>query len=226
MIPKDTIEASYRGRRVRKLRPALQRNLDARLPFLSLEHYGQALWSRIKQNFLPGYEALWVEAGFGAGEHLLAQARANPHIAMIGCEPYAQGHGALIGAMEKDPVPNVRLYVGMVQHLLASLPDGVLDRFTALFPDPWPKRRHQKRRMFNAQMVCDLARVLKSGGMIYMASDHPLMVDWALWQMRACDAFIWQHHFDWQTQPTDSVPTRYQQKALAGKASFLFFQRR
>ncbi|HEY0301443.1 MAG TPA: tRNA (guanine(46)-N(7))-methyltransferase TrmB, partial [Rhizomicrobium sp.] len=114
---------------------------------------------------------VWLEVGYGAGEHLLWQARAHPRIGLIGAEPYISGTAKLLSKLEADPVPNIRLYEDDARDIIAALPAASIDRFFLLFPDPWPKTRHHKRRFLQMAMLDDLARILKPGAELRFASD-------------------------------------------------------
>ncbi len=169
--------------------------------------------------FAPGLSPLWLEVGFGGGEHALAQAVANPDTALIACEVFENGICSLLSRLvpeggEADaPLPgNLRLWPEDARVLLRALPDGCLDRLFLLFPDPWPKTRHAKRRFVHPENVPLLARVLKPGGEWRVASDDPTYQAWVTEVMGA------QTLFDIappaMERPDRWPPTRYEAKAL------------
>jgi tRNA (guanine-N7-)-methyltransferase len=171
---------------------------------------------------------LWLEVGFGAGEHLLWQAQQHPQVGMIGAEPYEMGVAKLLTKLEEVPVNTVRIYEGDGREIIEKLPDQILGRFFLLFPDPWPKTRHHKRRFLQMEMLDQLARVLKPGAELRFASDDKSYLPYALERLMAHPAFDWlaQGPADWKTRPSDWPPTRYETKAIKGPPTFLRFARR
>lgn len=158
---------------------------------------------------------IWLEIGFGSGEHLVAQAKANPDALLVGCEPFVKGMAKALYAVEQEAVTNVRMWNNDARLLIDALPDVVLDRVFILFPDPWPKARHHKRRIVNAHTLGMLARVMKPGAELRLATDIPNYAAWMLEHTLAHPAFAWQAHDmgDIRNAPEDWVRTRYQQKA-------------
>jgi tRNA (guanine-N7-)-methyltransferase len=176
---------------------------------------------------------VWLEIGFGAGEHLLWQAGHHQNIGIIGAEPYESGVAKLFSklhAMENpdDLLRRIRIHTGDACEVIDILPDASLGRVFLLFPDPWPKRRHHKRRFIQMDTLDALARVMKPGAELRFASDDPGYVAWVLERVTAHEAFTWlaQRSADWLSRPEDWPPTRYEQKALHGIPSFLRFLRR
>ena len=169
----------------------------------------------------------WLEIGFGAGEHLAWQARAHPQIGFLGCEPFINGISTLLTEIDAGDIDNVRILPDDVRLILPHLPDASVGRCFILFPDPWPKRRHRDRRLVAPAMLDALARVLSDGAELRLASDHPDMVDWMLFQCRRHRDFEWtaKRPADWQQRPADWPPTRYETKALHGRPVFLAFRR-
>lgn len=174
--------------------------------------------------------ALRLEIGFGGGEHLAGQAAAHPGIGFLGVEPFLNGVAKLLGAVEDRGLRNVRVLRDDARLLLAALPDASLDRADVLFPDPWPKLRHHKRRIVNRATLAQLARILRPGGELRLATDDP---DYARWMLAAALAeprFAWTAAgaADWREPPSDWVPTRYEAKARrAGRRPvFLGLRRR
>lgn len=172
---------------------------------------------------------IWLEIGFGAGEHLLWQAAENPGTGFLASEPYINGIAKVLAAIDRDGIDNIRLYDDDVHHLFDCLPDGSLARVFILFPDPWPKKRHNKRRIISNFLVDHLARLMRPGAELRFASDIPDYVDWTLRHMLNHPAFIWTARTpgDWRHRPVDWPETRYEKKAIeAGRiASYLTFRR-
>ncbi|MBV9570904.1 MAG: tRNA (guanosine(46)-N7)-methyltransferase TrmB [Alphaproteobacteria bacterium] len=222
-----------------------------------------------RSDFSESAEEVWLEVGFGGGEHLIWQARHNPDIGLIGAEPYVNGVVKLLshiealtptrplsardlhlsGRDEEDRVTlsspckgedgprsgsggghwsNIRIYAGDARDILEALPDASLGRVFILFPDPWPKMRHHKRRFIQTAILDELARVMKPGAELRFASDNAGYVEWTLERLMAHEAFAWTatRASDWQTRPDDWPPTRYEAKELHGKPTFLRFVRR
>jgi tRNA (guanine-N7-)-methyltransferase len=174
----------------------------------------------------PGAREGWLEIGFGGGEHMAAQAARRPDILLIGAEPFQNGVASALRHLDEQALTNVRLHDGDVRELLARLPDASLDRVFILFPDPWPKARHHKRRLVQDDTVAELARVLKPGGSLRFASDWSDYVDWSL--ERFLKLFRWsaERADDWRLAPADHVTTRYEEKRLGDCAPvFLDFVR-
>ncbi|MGI9413017.1 MAG: tRNA (guanosine(46)-N7)-methyltransferase TrmB, partial [Hyphomicrobiales bacterium] len=137
----------------------------------------------------PPARQVWLEIGFGGGEHLHAQALANPDVGLIGCEPFVNGVAKLLSDIERSGVQNIRIYDDDARDLLDVLADRCLDRIFVLFPDPWPKTRHHKRRFVTPDNLDRLARVMVSGGELRFASDISDYVRWTLRHIRAHGAF-------------------------------------
>ena len=173
-------------------------------------------------------EDLWLEVGFGAGEHLVWQAKAHPDVGLIGAEPYEMGVAKALTKLAESPLNNVRLYEGDGREIIEKLPDASLGRFFLLFPDPWPKTRHHKRRFLQLEMLDQLARVLKPGAELRFATDDKSYLPFALERLMAHPDFVWlaEGPADWKTRPADWPPTRYETKAIKGPAVFLRFARR
>jgi tRNA (guanine-N7-)-methyltransferase len=162
-------------------------------------------------------QPLALEIGFGKGEHLVAQALAMPQTSFIGCEPFLNGMAACLGLIEDNNLSNIQLYRGNALDVVDRLPDGCLERVYLLHPDPWPKLRHAKRRFVNPGPISALARVLKPGGELRLATDHPVYMAWALEVMQNQPAFAWvaEQPADWQNRPSDWPATRYGEWAVS-----------
>jgi tRNA (guanine-N7-)-methyltransferase len=171
---------------------------------------------------------VWLEIGFGGGEHLAAQAARRPDVLALGAEPFINGVASALRHIEAASLTNVRLHPGDARDLLAALPAASLDRIFILFPDPWPKLRHHKRRLIQTDVVAELARVLKPGGRLRFATDWADYADWALARLTASPGFAWtaQRADDWRLAPEDHAPTRYEAKKLGDIAPvYLEFER-
>jgi tRNA (guanine-N7-)-methyltransferase len=164
----------------------------------------------------PRASGLALEVGFGGGEHLAAQARAHPATGFIGCEPFDNGVAKLLTRIKADGLANVRVHPDDARDVLARLPDSSVDRVFVLFPDPWPKLRHHKRRFIQVATLDELARVLKAGGELRLATDHMDYAQWALMHLMRDRRFTWaaRRAADWRVRPEGWVETRYEQKAL------------
>lgn len=178
---------------------------------------------------MPGATEVWLEIGFGGGEHMAAQAAANPDALILGAEPFLNGIASGLRHIDEARLTNIRVHDGDARELMSRLPDQRLDRAFILFPDPWPKTRHHKRRIIQDDTVAELARLLKPGAPLRFASDVAHYVDWALEKITANPAFAWtaERANDWRARPADHVTTRYEEKRLGDCAPvFLDFTRR
>ncbi len=217
----------YGRRQSHRIRPARKRLLAARLPELQLDVPTDGSAIDVDSLFSSACQRYWLEIGFGGGEHLAAQAAANPDVGLIGCEPYVNGVARCLSLLGDRN--NVRMVIDDARLLLKALPDRSLDRIFVLFPDPWPKVRHHKRRIVNADTVADMARLLKPGGELRLASD---IMDYArsmLWAVMSHGGLDWlaERPSDWRERSIDWPETRYEAKAVkAGRgAVFLKFLR-
>ena len=165
----------------------------------------------------PGARDFAFEVGFGGGEHLVEQARLNPATGFIGCEPFENGVAKLLAQVRARGVSNVRVHMDDALSVLRRLPDACLSRVFVLFPDPWPKFRHHKRRFIQPGSLEVIARVLGRGGELRVATDHPDYAHWVLMHLMADHQFKWHAETaaDWRDRPLDWVSTRYEQTALA-----------
>lgn len=205
----------YGRRQGRPLKPAGRDAVETVLPRLALPF--EALADPLA--LFPGCHALALEIGFGGGEHLIAQARAHPETGFIGAEPFINGVAKLADAARATP--NLRIHHGDARDVLDRLPDASLDAAFLLFPDPWHKIRHHKRRFVNPENLTQLARTLKPGARLRIASDIPDYVRWTLVQIGRFNrehsrtfAFTARDATDWQHRPADWPATRYEGKAL------------
>ncbi len=214
---------SFGRRRGKPLSAARAALLETHLPALTPDLENPAAFVR------PGQD-LWLEIGFGGGEHLAAQACAHPEIAFIGCEPFINGVARLASEIDRDNINNIRIWPDDARPLLSGLEEASVGRCYILFPDPWPKVRHNKRRLIEPKLLTALARVLKDGAELRFASDHMDYVRWVLAHLGHHPDFDWQATgpADWRIPPADWTPTRYEQKALkkGDKCVYLVFVRR
>jgi tRNA (guanine-N7-)-methyltransferase len=170
---------------------------------------------------------LWLEVGFGAGEHLVSLAQQRPDVGLIGAEPYEMGMAKILTKLEETPLNTVRLFEGDGREILEGLPDASLSRFFLLFPDPWPKTRHHKRRFLQMEMLDLLAAKLVVGAELRFATDDKSYLPYALERLMAHPHFRWTAtgQKDWKSRPEGWPPTRYEAKAIKGPPSFLRFVR-
>ncbi len=171
---------------------------------------------------------VWLEIGFGGGEHLAGQAARHPDIALIGGEPFLNGVGSALRHIEDGGLANVLILADDVRPLLDRLPEASLSRIFILFPDPWPKTRHHKRRFIQPETVAAFARALEDGGRLRFATDWADYADWTLRHVLASPDFDWpaESPADWTQAPVDHITTRYETKGLGDcKPVFLDFVR-
>ncbi len=173
---------------------------------------------------------IWLEIGFGGGEHLAEQALSHPDIGFIGCEVFENGVAKLLALIERRRLANVRIFNDDARLLIAALPPASIGRVFILFPDPWPKRRHHKRRIVSAETLEGLARIMTAGAELRLATDDRDYLVWMLDLVCRHPAFEWtaRRPADWRERPSDWPATRYEAKArTAGRAPFfLGFRRR
>lgn len=168
---------------------------------------------------------VWLEIGFGGGEHLAAQASANPNIGFLGCEPFINGAAKLVTAIHEMPLRNVRVHVGDAGELIACLPAGSISRIYLLYPDPWPKRRQRKRRFISDEMLTRLARILAPKGEIRFATDIDDYAGWVLARILRSTEFCWSPvtAASWTLPWQGWAGTRYEAKAIReGRARAYF----
>jgi len=216
----------YGRRRGHPLRPRQQLLLDATLPRLRLSP-AQAADPRAA--FDAPVEALWLEVGFGGGEHAFDQVMANPRVGYIASEVFENGLCSLLTRLAPEgeeataPLPgNLRLWPQDARHLLGLLPAGSLDRLFLLFPDPWPKARHAKRRFVNPALLPLVARALRPGGVWRIATDDPTYQEWTREVLAAQDAF--EVPPPAAARPAGWPPTRYEAKALREGRTPLYWE--
>ena len=216
-------------RRGRRLRPYRQDLIAELLPQLRVAVPAAGDLVDVASLFSRPPSQLWLEVGFGSGEHLAEQARRHPEIGFIGCEVFVNGVAALVGQIERLGLANVRIFDDDARLLLAALPEASVERAFLLFPDPWPKTRHAKRRFIGPANLATLAHILADGAELRVATDDAGYVRWTLQHVIGRPDFRWKATGpgDWRSPPEDWIETRYQRKAVAvgRRPVFLCFQR-
>jgi tRNA (guanine-N7-)-methyltransferase len=166
--------------------------------------------------FSPRPREVWLEIGFGGGEHLTGQAARHPDIGFLGAEPFLDGVAKALADIERDALKNIRLRRGDARLMIEQLAPDSIDRAFILFPDPWPKTRHRKRRLIQPDFLGSLSRVLKPGARLRFATDWADYASRALADILRDERFKWNAEAadDWRKPPADHVTTRYQEKRL------------
>ena len=202
----------------RKLRSSQNTYLDQTLPKYDLQNQIVEIDGQ-KQIDLNSYfrntSFLWLEIGFGSGEHLIHQAKLNPNIGLIGCEVYLNGIASLLGKLHHNPIPNIGLFSGDIRDLFDLLPNQCLNRVFLLYPDPWPKNRHFRRRFVNPEFLNPLAKAMKHGAELRIATDIPDYCRQTIEQLHCSPYFTWKvgNFRDWRIPWSDWISTRYELKA-------------
>ncbi|HEV7880983.1 tRNA (guanine(46)-N(7))-methyltransferase TrmB [Bradyrhizobium sp.] len=214
-----------KGHRLRAHQAGLIENL---LPHLSLD-IGAAAPPDLSALFEPKVERVRLEIGFGGGEHLTAEALGAPDTGFIGCEPYVNGMAKILNEIEARNIGNIRLFAGDAAELLAWAPPHSLHRIDLIHPDPWPKRRHWKRRFVQDLTVAAMARALKPPGEFRFVCDIEDYVTWTLAHLARSPGFVWtaERADDWRQPWPGYTMTRYGRKAEreGRRAAYLRFQR-
>ncbi|RIY00790.1 tRNA (guanosine(46)-N7)-methyltransferase TrmB [Aureimonas flava] len=227
--PRARVRENFFGRsRGKTLRPLQAGLLRESLPALVLD-LGQPAPADLRTLFEAPVDAVRLEIGFGGGEHLHMESGRHPGTGFIGVEPFVNSMAKMLVALDADPRANLRLFGDDATLLLDWLPDASLSGIDLFYPDPWPKRKHWKRRLVNARTLDRMARVLRPGSRFRFASDIETYVDWTLLHLRDHPAFRWQAEgpADWHT-PYEGWPgTRYEAKAHreGRKGAYLTFLR-
>lgn len=212
----DHTKGSFFGRRVGKpLRKGRQEQFDTALQRLQPDLSVSAP-EDVTTLFARPVSSVWLEVGFGGGEHLLHEARRLPDVGFIGVEPFVSSLAKAVAEVDSDGLENVRVYGDDAIKLLDWLPPACLDGVYQLYPDPWPKRRHWKRRFINPVNLDRYARALKPGALLRFASDIDTYVDWTLRHLRDHPAFEWtaERADDWRRPWAPWSGTRYERKAV------------
>lgn len=224
----------YGRRRGKRLRPGQRRLLGDALEAVAVPGLSagqETAPGQIDPVSLFGRRCpVWLEVGFGSGEHLVHQAAQNPDVGVIGCEPFINGVASLLGKLRDAPLPNIRVHPGDARDVMDAVPDASVSKVFLLYPDPWPKKRHHRRRFVTPGHLEPLVRIMAPGSELRLATDVADYARQAVEQIAACDALAWHPRSkrDWQTPWEDWLSTRYEKKALreARVPHYLTFTRR
>lgn len=216
MTTTDYRKTSFYGRRKGKSLRARQASLQqSMLPNVRVE------LSTLRSEMMAslGFEKanpVWLEIGFGGGEHLASEAKLHPEICFIGCEPFVNGVAKLLGLIEQQGITNIRVHDEEVADLIANLPDDSIEQVSILYPDPWPKTRHKKRRLISTEFLANLARVMKPGSELRFATDIDDYAGWTLSRILESPHFLWNpvSLSDWEKPWRNWPGTRYEDKAF------------
>jgi tRNA (guanine-N7-)-methyltransferase len=225
---REQSRAFFGRRKGHKLRPNQQRLIDTLLPRLAVD-LTQPAPPELKALFPVPVSDVQLEIGFGGGEYLTAQAQSEPNKGFIGVEPFVNGLAKALTAIESKSLRNVRLHFDDAADLIAWLPEHSLARIDLIHPDPWPKRRHWKRRFVQDEMVTRLARTLRPGGEFRFVTDIADYAAWTLQRLLRSRDFEWTAECadDWRKPWPGFLQTRYNVKAERQDraACFLIFRR-
>lgn len=226
--PKRNIFGRRRGKTLRQSQRA---TLECLLPRLQIKPSNFAPKSLDPASvFDKSVEAVWLEIGFGAGEHLAALARSQPKIGFIGCDPFINGVARLLVDINQKRLENIRIVIEDAGLLMESLRGASIGAAFLLFPDPWPKRRHHKRRFVGQKNIKEMARVLANEAQWRIATDHMGYCRWILDHMTNAEDFDWlaRRPADWRSHPGDGPRTRYEEKGInEGRLpAYMTFRRR
>jgi len=220
--------AFFGRRKGHKLRKRQAELFDTLLPNLALD-LSRPASAELHGLFPVPVEEVQLEIGFGGGENMIAQAAAQPRRGFIGVEPFVNGMAKALAAIEEAGLQNIRLHFDDAASLIGWLPDASLARIDLIHPDPWPKRRHWKRRLVQDATIAQFARILRRNGELRFVTDVADYVTWTLQRMLRSAAFEWtaQRADDWRKSWPDFTPTRYHAKAARAQRvpCFLIFRR-
>jgi tRNA (guanine-N7-)-methyltransferase len=229
VAPPERKRLLYGRRRGRPLRTGQRGLVDGLLPQVSLALPDSGTLDTATLFDFPPAD-IWVEIGFGGGEHLAAQAAAHRDIGMLGCEVFENGIVKLLTEMQRIALTNIRILSDDARLLLAALPAESVGRAFILFPDPWPKMRHHKRRIVSTETLDTLGGLMKDGAELRIATDDLGYLEWMLAVVTTHRDFAWlaEGPADWRERPADWPPTRYEAKAIAAgrRPYFLRLRRR
>ncbi len=225
----DQARAFFGRRKGHKLRPRQAELFDTLLPNLSLD-LSRPAPTDLRTLFPVAVSAVALEIGFGGGENMIAQAQARPLTGLIGVEPFVNGMAKALTAISTAGLKNIRLHFDDAATLLRWLPDASLARIELIHPDPWPKRRHWKRRFVQDATIKEFARLLRSGSDFRFVTDIADYASWTLQRLLRSADFEWtaQCADDWRKPWSDFAGTRYHAKAARAERApcFLVFRRR
>ena len=222
-LTKRNIGNKFYGRRKGKsLSSTMQARLDSILPKISIAKGDNQL---NKDVLFKNKAELWLEIGFGGGEHLSKIAQNNSDVGLIGCEPYINGTAKLIRDISILEIKNILIYNDDARHIMDRLEDNSISRVFALFGDPWRKYRHRYRRFISPKNLDSLSRILKSGAILRIATDHLIYLQWIMKWATIHPDFDWldNNPNDWSVRKMDWYETRYEQKAIReGRKPYYF----
>ncbi len=229
MEPEQPHSRAFFGRRKgHKLRPHQAKLIDTLLPQLAID-LTQPAPADLRALFPIPVSDIQLEIGFGGGESMIAQAQTKPRTGFIGIEPFVNGMAKALAGVEHGGLQNIRLHFDDAVNLIAWLPDASLAGIDLIHPDPWPKRRHWKRRFVQDEMVAKLARVLRAGGEFRFVTDIPDYAAWTLQRLLRSPALEWtaQCADDWRQPWPGFTHTRYHAKAAREErqSCFLIFRK-
>lgn len=220
--PRSRLHGRRRGH---KLSARRQRLVDTLLPQISIPADRENLNAEV---LFGDSRPLWLEIGFGGGEHLAWQAARHGEVGIIGAEPYINGVAALLAAIDDAGLSNIRVQPDDIWPVLERLEPASLARVFILFPDPWPKTRHHKRRLVSVETVSRLGDLMADGAELRLATDDMAYARWMLTVLEACPAFRWtaRRPADWRQRPGDWPETRYEAKARRAGRSPVYLRYR
>lgn len=221
----NKLTPSFGRRKARKLRTQSQKAYEEFLPLLKFD--------LSKEPFETHSSEVWLEIGFGGGEHMLEQLALNPSVAMIGCEPFMNGVAKFLTHLSPHDYKRVKIWHEDVRYLLERIPPLSFNRSFILFPDPWPKKRHHQRRLINKEFMTQLWPTLKDGALLHIASDDESYVEqiqevlYNFPDLLLCEGPPSPDPLTWSSRPKGWPETRYEQKALAQgkKCAYMIFQK-
>jgi tRNA (guanine-N7-)-methyltransferase len=216
MISIERPPRAFFGRRKgHPLRPRQSALFDTLLPRLAIDT-GVAAPSDLRSQFAAGVDDLRLEIGFGGAEHLLVQAEEHPRTGFIGSDAFVNAMAKALAGIEDRKLENIRLHFGDAAQLIAWLPPASLARVDLLYPDPWPKRRHWKRRFVQDESLKQIARVLRADGELRFATDIPDYAAWTLLRVLRSPDFVWTADTadGWRKPWPGFAGTRYEAKAM------------
>jgi tRNA (guanine-N7-)-methyltransferase len=223
--PRGAFFGRRKGHKLRRGRAGL---IDSVLPKLSLD-LSKPAPPDLRTLFPTPVSRVALEIGFGGGENFVREAAADPDMGMIGCEPFINGMASALASIEAGNIRNVRLYPGDAVEVLDWLPDSSIARVDLLYPDPWPKKRHRKRRIVSDETIARFARIMARGALFRFATDIADYTEWTLTRFLRSDEFLWtaERAADWRNPWPSFAGTRYEAKALkeGRKPCYLVFRR-
>ncbi|MEC7661179.1 MAG: tRNA (guanosine(46)-N7)-methyltransferase TrmB [Pseudomonadota bacterium] len=223
-------KTTFRGRRHgRKLRPQLDKLFKENLHTFLVEEGLKSDKIDLTTFFSIKPKKFWLEIGFGGGEHLAWQAKLHPEIGFLGFEPYINGVASLVRHLVSERLSNVRIFPEDIRPFLNKLPNGCISKIFILFPDPWPKSKHRKRRIIQYETLSEFHRILKPKGKLRIATDHVDYLTWILIHFNNFNGFQWvaKSPKNWRCRVSNWPQTRYEQKAIrqGREPAFLEYRR-